>query len=577
MITATSPGLGAALAACRNAIIAIAGFSALINVLMLTGSLFMLEVYDRVLPSRSLPTLAGLTILAVVLFSFQAVLEIIRGRLLVRIGHQVAHAMSPRLFDLVVTLQNRSKTQIDSTQPIRDLDAVRGFISSAGPTALFDLPWVPLYLLICFAFHPLIGITTVVGALILVLLTVATELLSRRAIKEAGKNLTARNRMAEAMRRNAEVVVAMGMASPLRSRWQAISGGFLAEQKRASDASTGLGTTGRVLRMMLQSIVLAVGALLVIKQEASAGIIIASSILTGRALAPIDLTIANWKGFSNARESWRRLKQLLALVPPQSETLQLPAPQRSLAVEDLAVAPPGQQKITAQQVKFRIEAGGGLGIVGPSGSGKSSLARALVSVWPAQRGSVRLDGASIDQWSPSDWGRYIGYLPQEPQLLEGTIAENIARFDPAAADAAIVAAAQAAGVHDLIVSFQTGYETPVGDNGLNLSAGQRQRIALARALYGDPFLVVLDEPNSNLDAEGEEALVKALMGVRQRGGIVVVVAHRPSVLAAVDHLLVMARGAQQSFGLKDDLMNRIVRREMPAGPFKVVPQAQAGV
>jgi ATP-binding cassette subfamily C protein len=568
--------LSRALRGCRGAIVAIAGFSAVINVLMLTGSLFMLEVYDRVLPSRSLSTLAGLTILAGVLFAFQAVLEITRGRLLVRIGHQIDFAMSPRLYDLIVQLQNRSKTQIDAAQPIRDLDSVRSFISGNGPTALFDLPWVPLYLAICFAFHPLIGFATLGGAVILMLLTVATEFLGRGAIKTAAAHLTARNRMAETAKRNAEVLTAMGMTDRMLVRWRKLNADFLSEQRRANDVSNGLGTAGRVLRMMLQSAVLAIGAFLVIRQEASAGIIIASSILTGRALAPVDLAIANWKGFGTARDGWQRLRKLLEAVPAPTTPLQLPAPRRSFQAEDLAVAPPGAQKPTAHQVSFMVQAGSGVGIVGPSGSGKSSLARALVGVWRPQRGSVRLDGAAIDQWSAADFGRHVGYLPQEPQLIEGTIAQNIARFDDEADDAAIVAAAQAAGAHDLIVSFAAGYETPVGDNGAALSAGQRQRIALARALYGNPFLVVLDEPNSNLDAEGEEALIKALLGVRQRGGIVVVIAHRPSVLAAVDHMLVMTRGVQQTFGLKDEVMARAVRREPPIGPFKVVPQAGAG-
>ncbi|HMJ44012.1 MAG TPA: type I secretion system permease/ATPase [Pseudolabrys sp.] len=569
--------ISAALAPCRGALVGVAGFSAIINILMLTGSLFMLEVYDRVLPSRSVPTLVGLSILTAMLFVCQALLEVTRGRLLVRIGNHLDRALSPRFYELIILLKTRSKTTVDATQPVRDLDSVRSFISGVGPTALFDLPWVPLYLAVCFAFHPLIGLVAVGGAVVLVGLTLSTEFFSRKPIKTAAAHAASRNRLAETGKRNAEVLTAMGMSDRLLARWRTVSADYLDQQKRANDVSNGFGTVGRVLRMMLQSAVLAVGAYLVIQQEASAGIIIASSILTGRALAPVDLAIANWKGFVSARLAWRRLDQLLDAVPVASAPLQLPTPCQSLEVETLAVAPPGTQKLTVQDVGFSVKAGSGLGIIGPSGSGKTTLARALVGVWRAQRGSVRFDSAMIEQWSSGDLGGFIGYLPQDVELMDGTIAENIARFDPQAADGAIVAAAKAAGVHELIVSFPAGYETPIGEQGSALSAGQRQRIALARALYGNPFLVVLDEPNSNLDAEGEDALTKALLGVRARGGIVVVVAHRASALAAVDHILVMTRGTQQGFGPKDEVLSRFGRREPPSAPFKVVPQAGMGL
>jgi PrtD family type I secretion system ABC transporter len=565
--------LSAALAACRGAFLGIAGFSALINVLMLTGSLFMLEVYDRVLPSRSIPTLVGLTILTAVLFGFQALLEITRSRLLVRVGNQLGYALGPRLYDLIIQLQTRSKTAVDAAQPIRDLDTVRSFCSGTGPNALFDMPWVPFYLAICFAFHFLIGVTALCGAIVLIGLTLATEFLGRGPIKAAAEHSALRNRLVETGKRNAEVVTAMGMSDRLIARWRAVSADYLVQQKHANDVSSGFGAAGRVLRMMLQSAVLAIGAYLVIQQEASAGIIIASSILTGRALAPIDLAIANWKGFAAARMSWRRLSQLLAAVPVAPLPLQLPCPCQSLTVEALSVMPPGTQKITAQDITFGLKAGSVLGVIGPSASGKSTLVRALVGVWRPVRGGVRLDGAMLEQWSASGLGRLIGYLPQDVELIEGTIAANIARFDPEAPAEAIVAAAKAAGVHELIVNFPTGYETLVGEQGKALSAGQRQRIALARALYGDPFLVILDEPNSNLDAEGEDALTKALLGVRARGGIAVVVAHRSSALTAVDQILVMGRGFQQAFGPKEEILSKAVRREPPmAAPLKVVPQ-----
>jgi PrtD family type I secretion system ABC transporter len=568
-----SSGLLAALGACRGAFIGIGLFSVLINVLMLTGSLYMLEVYDRVLPSRSVPTLVGLSILTATLFIFQALLDLTRGRLLVRIGNQLDFALGPRIYDLIVRLPLRSRQGSDSIQPVRDLDTIRSFLSGSGPTAFFDLPWLPLYLAICFGFHVWIGITALAGALVLVGLTLMTDIMSRQPVKSVGMHLAARMRFAETSRRNAEVLTAMGMSDRLLDRWIGMSRDLLNHQRRANDVAGGLGSFGRVFRMLLQSAVLGVGAYLVILQEASAGIIIAASILTGRALAPVDLAIANWKGFVSARQSWERLSQLFTALPAPGPRLQLHAPASSMTIEALAVSPPGTQKLVAHDINFALKAGSAVGIIGPSASGKSSLVRAMVGVWQPARGVVRLDGATLDQWAPGMLGRHIGYLPQDVELIEGTVAENIGRFDTAATSDAIIAAAQAAGVHELIVNIPSGYETQIGEQGTALSAGQRQRVALARALYGNPFLVVLDEPNSNLDAEGEEALTKAILGVRARGGIVVVVAHRPSALAAVDYVLAMAAGRQQAFGPKDEVLSRMIRREPPAaGPFKVVPQ-----
>jgi PrtD family type I secretion system ABC transporter len=567
----TKSDLRAALGSCKSALVGIGVFSGLINLLMLTSSLFMLEVYDRVLPSRSVPTLVALSILVAILFIFQALLEITRGRLLLRIGNHLDRRLSPRVYDAVVRLRNKPGS--DGQQPVRDLDTIRSFLSGAGPTAFFDLPWIPLYLAICFAFHTFIGVTALAGAVVLVALTVLAEGLARKPVKTATAHSAARSHFAEASRRNAEVITAMGMSERLLARWLDLGRDYLVQQKRANDVTSGVGAMGRALRMALQSAVLGVGAYLVIQQEASAGIIIASSILAGRALAPIDLAIANWKGFVRARQSWRRLDELFAAMPAVPARLQLPSPAQVLTVETLSIAPPGAQKLVVHDVNFSLEAGSALAIVGPSASGKSSLVRAIVGVWPSARGCVRLDGAAITQWTPAALGRHVGYLPQDVELFEGTIAENIARFEPDAPAATIIAAAKAAGVHELIVNLPAGYETELGERGTALSAGQQQRIALARALYGDPFLVVLDEPNSNLDAEGEEALTKAILGVRARGGIVIIVAHRPSALAAVDHVLAMVRGTQQAFGPKDQVVARPARRESNAtAPLKVVPR-----
>jgi ATP-binding cassette subfamily C protein len=345
------------------------------------------------------------------------------------------------------------------------------------------------------------------------------------------------------------------------------------QQKTANDISGGFGVTGRILRMMLQSAVLAVGAWLVIRQEASGGIIIASSILTGRALAPVDLAIGNWKNFIAARQSWQRLKELLTVLPAAAVQLPLPAPTRTLVVEKLSVTAPQSEKVLVTDASFFLKAGSALAIVGASGSGKSSLVRALVGAWRPSRGVVRLDGASLDQWPPDALGSHIGYLPQDVELFEGSIAENIARFASDPPMEAVLAAANAAGVHQLIVSLPDGYNTQIGEQGMLLSAGQKQRVALARALYGNPFLIVLDEPNSNLDAEGEEALTRAILGARARGAIVVVVAHRSSALVAVDFVLTMFQGRQQAFGPKDEVLALAARREpLPSAPLKVVPQ-----
>lgn len=565
--------LRAAFASCRSAVVGIAVFSGLINLLGLTGSLFMLEVYDRVLPSRSVPTLVGLAIITALLFGFQGILELTRGRMLVRVGNQIDWHLSDRVYDLVVRLPLRTRGSGDGLQPVRDLDTVRSVLSGSGPAALFDLPWLPFYLAICFAFHPLIGGTALAGALVLVILTLLTDRLSRRSVQKASNYAGARNRLAEASRRNAEVLVSMAMSTHLLARWRELGVAYRRQQKSANDISGGFGVTGRILRMMLQSAVLAVGAWLVIRQEASGGIIIASSILTGRALAPVDLAIGNWKNFIAARQSWQRLKELLTLLPAAAAQLPLPAPTRHLLVEKLSVTAPQSEKVLVTDVSFLLKAGSALAIVGASGSGKSSLVRALVGAWRPSRGVVRLDGASLDQWPPDALGGHIGYLPQDVELFEGSIAENIARFAPDPAMVSVLAAANAAGVHQLIVSLPDGYNTQIGEQGMLLSAGQKQRVALARALYGNPFLIVLDEPNSNLDAEGEEALTRAILGARARGAIVVIVAHRSSALAAVDFVLTMFQGRQQAFGPKDEVLALAARREPPpSAPLKVVPQ-----
>jgi PrtD family type I secretion system ABC transporter len=573
-----SSELREAMSACWHAFIAIGVMSGLVNILYLTGSFYMLEVYDRVLPSRSVPTLVALSILALTLFAFQGVLDVIRSRVLVRIAATLDERLSTRVYDIVVQLPLRTKAQGDGLAPIRDLDQIRSFLVTTGPLALFDLPWMPIYVLICFLFHPWIGVAALIGAAILTSLTLASEFMTRRPSRMAAMNVGARNALAEAGRRNAEVLRAMGMGPRMANLWVEANMKYLESQRQTSDVAGGLGAASKVLRFVLQSGVLGLGAYLVIQQQATAGIIIASSIIVARALAPVELAIANWKGFVAARISWRRLSETLAAMDTTIEPMSLPAPKETLVVENVTAGPPGVQKIVIQDVAFALKAGQGLGIIGPSASGKSSLARVIVGVWSAVRGKVRLDGAALDQWASAELGPHIGYLPQDVELFAGTVGQNISRFEKDAPSEAIIAAGRAAGVHDMIVRLPEGYDTQIGDQGAVLSAGQRQRVGLARALYRDPFLVMLDEPNSNLDADGDKALAQAIVGVRQRGGIVVVIAHRPSALAGVDLVLAMVNGRVHTMGPRDEVLAKLFGpAQQPTGapPTPAAPAAAA--
>jgi len=568
--------LGEALRACRGAFIGVFLMSCIINLLYLTGSIFMLEIYDRVLPSRSVPTLVGLVVIAAGLYMAQGFLDLLRGRILGRVGTALDEALNARVFDTVVRLPLVAGGRSEGLQPLRDLDNVRSFLGSMGPGAFFDLPWLPFYLAICFAFHVMIGVTALVGAVILVGLTLVTEYMSRQPAREAMTLAARRNDLAAASRRNAEVLVAMGMASRLNKRWNEANEKYLAGNQNASDVAGGLGAVAKVMRMMLQSAVLGVGAYLVIHQEATAGIIIAGSILSARALAPVDLAIAHWKGFVAARQSWQRLNRLLEQMPERPTPTLLQNPSSRLSVEGVAVAAPGDQRVILADVTFALQAGNALGVIGPSGSGKSSLIRALVGVWQPFRGKVRIDGAALDQWSSDVLGQFIGYLPQDVELFAGSVAQNICRFDPDAKSDKIIAAAKEAGVHDMIIKMRDGYNTQVGEQGTALSAGQAQRVALARALYGDPFLIVLDEPNSNLDTEGDEALSRAVRAARERGAIVVVVAHRPVGIEAVDQILVLKDGRMQAFGPKEQVLAQVLQpRVAGPPPIKIVSEAGA--
>jgi ATP-binding cassette, subfamily C, bacterial PrsD len=511
-------------------------FSGVINILMLTGSIYMLQVYDRVLASRSIPTLIGISAIVLAAFVLQGILDAIRARMLARIGAAFDEKLSPATFELARTLPLRGARSEQAVQGVRDLDTVRSFLGSLGPTAFFDMPFMPIFFLGCFLLHPHLGLLAILGGVIIIGLTLWTERNTKKATMALTQAAAERMMLLDSSRRNAEALQAMGMGRVFQERWQQTSGKVAGMQVDAANVTADLGSAAKIFRMAFQSAVLGYGAYLVIIQQMTPGAMIAASILTSRALAPIETAVAHWKGFVAARQSFARLNGLLAMAPDTEGRTRLPAPGKTFSGENLAVAAPGQQQPLLVGASFNLKAGEGLLIVGPSGSGKSTLIRALAGVWPPLRGSVRIDGAALDQWDPTQLGEQIGYIPQDVELFEGTVAENIARFRPDATDEAIVAAATAAGAHNLILKLPEGYQTRIGEGGATLSGGQRQRIGLARALYGSPFVLILDEPNSNLDQEGEAALARAIAGAKQRGGIAIIVSHKTSLLTVMDYV-----------------------------------------
>lgn len=560
----------------KRVLVAVLLVSAILNVLLLGGSIYMMMIYDSVLPSHSVPTLIGLLVMVMLVYLFQGFFENIRSGMLADVANAVDQQLSGRVQSTISQLTiNGRRLPGDGLGPMRDLEQVRSFMSS-GVATMIDLPWIIFFLGVLFALHVWLGVTTLVGAIILFSLTLITN----RVMKEPSAQLTQlsshRNAAAESNVRHVELLTALGMRNRMQARWESINRVYVAAQNKLSRSANALGGLSKILRMALQSLILTVGALLVIDGKASGGVIFASSILSGRALAPVDQAIANWKNFLGARMGWGRLTEMLQAVTPETPiAMRLPDPMQRIDVQHLVVAPPGTQQVTVNDVSFHLNAGDACAVIGPSGAGKSSLGRALIGIWKPARGAVRLDGAALDQWQSDHLGEFIGYLPQSVELLDGTIAENIARFDPGASSEAIVAAAQAAAVHDLIISFPQGYDTKIGMDGASLSGGQRQRIGLARALYGDPFLVVLDEPNSNLDAEGEGALASAIDTVRGRNGIVIVISHRSTILGQVSHVLLMRGGRAEAFGLASDVMARFAQSARPIAQDNVVSMHDA--
>lgn len=541
--------------------------SGVVNVLALTGSFYMLQIYDRALTSQSIPTLLALSVLAVGLYLVQGMLDVSRGQILARIGTRLDYQLAPLAHRVAMDMPRFGFSTSEANERSRDVDTLRHFFSGQGPIALFDMPWMPLYLAFVYFLHPWLGLLTLGGAIFLAVIALMTELFTQKHAGATQQAAVARATLAESNARNADVIRAMGFSAHALARFEKLNTEHLNLQSRTSSLAGFLGGASKVLRMVLQSAVLGLGAYLTITGDLTAGSIIAASVASARALAPVDMAIGQWKTLVMARRSYWRLTETLATLEDAKPQVTLPLPRKELRIEKITVAAPSSGAVVLSDVSLALNAGQALGVIGPSGGGKTSLVRSLTGVWPLLRGDVRLDGADFEQWSPDVIGKSIGYLPQDVSLLDATVGENISRLDPTADSDKILAAAKAAGVHDLIIRLPHGYETPLGPQGAALSAGQRQRIGLARALYGDPFLVVLDEPNSNLDAEGEAALTEALFGIRARKGIAVVVAHRPSALVAVDVVAVIQNGKLAAFGPKDEILSRQTKsKEKPERP-----------
>ncbi len=541
-----------AVRASRRALNATFVFSAVINVLMLAGPLFMLQVYDRVLTSGSFPTLIALSVITAVLYAIIGMLELARSRIISRVGAEIDQRLSDRIFE--ASLRKSLATQGAAGHAIRELDSFRQFIAGPAPLTFFDAPWTPVYLLVIFMTHWMLGVAATIGTLILLGLAWASDQSGREPLKQAGIAVTKSLEMAETGQRNAEAITAMGMLSSYRKRWQVLNEEGLGWQLLASDRLGGLSALTKAMRLLLQSLMLAIAAGLAVNGAISPGAIIAATIIFGRALAPVEQVIGHWRGFIKSRESYHRLEEVLTYAPPERNRTQLPRPKGVLDVQNIRVAAPETRNVILNGITFTAMPGQMLAIIGPSASGKSTLVRSLVGLWPTFAGAILLDGARLDQWHPEDLGRHIGYLPQNVELFAGTVKQNISRFRDDASDEDVVDAAKQAHAHELILALPRGYETELGTFGSYLSGGQRQRLALARALFGTPPLVVLDEPNSNLDRPGDEALSAAIDGMRKRGQTVILVSHRVQAIGKADLLLFIEKGQQRAFGPRNEVM-----------------------
>lgn len=539
----------------KSTFVTVGSFSAISNLLMLAPSLYMLQVYDRVLASKNEITLLMLTLMILGAYLFMSALELVRSFVLVRVGAQFDMQLNKRVYTAAFE-QNLKRAGVNAGQALSDLTSVRQFLTGNALFAFFDAPWFPVYLIVIFVFEPSLGLFSLVGTILLVICAYVNERVSHKPLSEANKMSIVSNSLATNNLRNAEVIESMGMLPNLLARWYKLHGKFLQLQAEASEKAGIIGAVTKFVQVSLQSLVLGFGALLVLENKISPGMMIAASILVGRALAPVQQVIGVWKSFSAVRSSYERLNELLAANPVRASGMELPKPQGNLSVEAVTAAVPGTPTPVLRNVNFAIQAGDVLGVIGPSGSGKSTLARMLVGVWPAGLGKVRLDGADIYSWNKAELGPYIGYLPQDIELFSGTISENIARFGDVDPEK-VVLAAQRAGIHELILHFPDGYNTMLGDGGAGLSGGQRQRLGLARAMYGDPSLIVLDEPNSNLDDVGEAALLRAINDLQSRGKTIVLITHRTSIISATTKLLLLQDGAVALFGPTNQVLQAL--------------------
>ncbi|MGH1423366.1 MAG: type I secretion system permease/ATPase [Pseudooceanicola sp.] len=532
-------------------------FSMFANILMLTGPLYMLQVYDRVLSSRSVATLVALTSIVAFLFLIMGILDFARARILSRVGARFQARLDKRVFNAVVRRSALRSDQVAATG-LKDLESIRRLLTSPALIALFDMPWTPIFLAGISLFHPWLGILALVGGALLVVLTILNQWMSSRPQSDAMRATVQSELMTEQLRNESEMLQAMGMRDSAFSRWLQTRNLALKTQLKSSDVGGTFSALTKTFRLFLQSAMLGLGAYLVLQGELSPGAMIAGSILMGRALAPIEMAIGQWSTVQNASKGWQNLGQLLTEVPPEEARTALPAPKAKLDVVQATVVPPGESVAALRLVSFSVQPGQAVGVIGPSGAGKSTLARALTGAWRVAGGKIRLDGAALDQYDPSDLGRYIGYLPQRVQLFDGTIAENIARLSPQRDDAKIVEAARLADAHDMILKLPEGYDTRVTANGGRLSGGQIQRIGLARAMYDSPVILVLDEPNSNLDNEGSQALNNSIRLLKERGCSVLIMAHRPAAIQECDLLLMLENGSRAAFGPKDDVLREVV-------------------
>ncbi|WP_017430847.1 type I secretion system permease/ATPase [Vreelandella jeotgali] len=559
-----------ALKACKGSFVAVGFFSMFVNLLMLVPPMYMLQVYDRVLSTQSEDTLLMLTLLVIFLFAIMGGLQLVRSRILVRVGNRLDTMINERLYSAMFRRSLMAQGG-QSAQPLSDLTSLRQFLTGNSLFAFFDAPWVPIYIGVMFLFHPWLGVFAICAGIILVGLAVANEKSTQKLLSEANSEHIQAQNLANSNLRNAEVLHAMGMLPGIMGRWSKRHHEFLAKQSKASDRAGALTNTSKVFRMMAQSLILGLAALLVLKGELTGGMVIAGSILMGRALAPIDQMIGGWKGFVSARGAHKRLNELLEQIPDQQRRMSLPTPEGYIDVENVAAAPPGTRMATIRGINFSVEKGEHIGIIGPSAAGKSTLARVLLGVWPSMVGDVRLDGGDITQYNRDELGPHLGYLPQDIELFDGSISENIARFGDVDPEK-VVDAAKKAGVHEMILELSNGYDTVISAGTGSLSGGQRQRVGLARALYGNPVLTVLDEPNANLDDAGERALGDAIARIKAEGTTLFVVSHRQSVLKHMDKLLVMKDGQLSMFGPRDQVLAQFARK--PKG--KIAQQQSAG-